>query len=321
MRIPTWCSTATLACNGQTLPTAAGDDGYVAVRRTWQAGDQLTLTLPPTPRVQTGDHLNQGKACCWHGPLVLAADAALDPHGNERVRLASTDVAIRPEPATGLYRDWPHAQVFRIATATGPTVLAPFATAGVGTRADRGDDQAQAWDAKAGSNGSRYRVWLRIAGQATGDGNLASDGTESRSRPGNQPGSLIDGGLVVTYDGTKPDQDWYAVTLAQPTVIGRVVFAHGKTFHDGGWFDASAGRPQVQVQAAVGGAWTTVGSLTDYPATTAIDAAKIKEGQRFTCTLATPTTAVAVRVIGKPASGDAPQQAFSSSAGLAVYAR
>ena len=87
--------------------------------------------------------------------------------------------------------------------------------------------------------------------------------------------------------------------------IGRVVFAHGKTFHDGGWFDASAGKPQVQIQAAKGGPWQTVGELTDYPATTATDSAKLADGARFTCKLPAPVQALAVRVTGKPAHGDA----------------
>ena len=30
------------------------------------------------------------------------------------------------------------------------------------------------------------------------------------------------------------------MTLDQPETVSRVVFAHGQTFHDGGWFDASA---------------------------------------------------------------------------------
>lgn len=42
------------------------------------------------------------------------------------------------------------------------------------------------------------------------------------------------------------------------------------------------------------------------------------EKMRFTCT---PVTALAVRVIGKPACGNNPQQSFSSCAGLAVYER
>jgi hypothetical protein len=98
--------------------------------------------------------------------------------------------------------------------------------------------------------------------------------------------------------------------------VGRVVFLHGKTFHDGGWFDTSAGKPKVQIQATKGSVWKTVGELADYPATTAVDSANLAEGANFRCKLAEPIEAVAVRVVGKPACGDAPQQAFSSCGGL-----
>jgi uncharacterized protein len=106
------------------------------------------------------------------------------------------------------------------------------------------------------------------------------------------------------------------VTLDAPATIGRVVFMHGKNFHDGGWFDASAGKPKVQVQREKGGAWETVGELADYPDTTAKNNAKLKQGQPFTLRLPSPVRAVAVRVLGVPASGDNLKQAFASCAEL-----
>ena len=48
---------------------------------------------------------------------------------------------------------------------------------------------------------------------------VLEDGRESRSRQGNQNGSIIDGdpsSVVVTYDGSTAKQDWFAVTLAAP---------------------------------------------------------------------------------------------------------
>ncbi|MEI7954042.1 MAG: SUMF1/EgtB/PvdO family nonheme iron enzyme [Verrucomicrobiota bacterium] len=150
------------------------------------------------------------------------------------------------------------------------------------------------------------------------DGSLPT-AAESRSRAGNVQGSLIEGRVVTTFDGTKQEQDWYALTLAKLSPVGWVVFTHGSIFHDGGWFDTSKGKPQVQVQAVKDGPWKMVGELTDYPATTATDSKSIQNDSRFACTLASPVTALAVRVIGRPACGDNPEQSFSSSAGLTVY--
>jgi len=143
--------------------------------------------------------------------------------------------------------------------------------------------------------------------------------SESQSRIGNAKGSLIKGTLITTYDGSKQEQDWYAVTLAQASNVGWVVFTHGITVHDGGWFDTSKEKPKVQVQAVKDGPWMTVGELTDYPATTATDNKSIKNHARFACALATPVKALAVRVIGQPACGDVPARSMSSSAGLAAY--
>jgi len=95
-------------------------------------------------------------------------------------------------------------------------------------------------------------------------------GQESRSRQGNVQGSINDGApgsFVVTFDGQMADEDWYAVTLDQPVTIRRVVFVSGNIFHDGGWFDASAGKPRIQVQREPGSEWETVAEIADYPAT------------------------------------------------------
>jgi DUF1680 family protein len=317
LRIPTWCSNATLKLGGKTLPMTVGEDGYVAVRRTWQAGDRLNLVLPPNARVVAGEHNNLGRAAICYGPLVLATDTALDPAG-ERIQLNSTDIgalSLTPEPAKGIFHDWSDAQVFRITSMGNSALLAPISTAG------------------ADKKSTCYRVWLPFTSQP--GANLAVGGTESVSRTRTPPGahvdqraggwgSIIDGGEVLTYNNTKQDQDWYAVTLAKPASVGRVVFIHSWAFPSGGWFDTSAGKPQVQVQTEKDGPWTTVGELKSYPATTATDAKVLgphSSGTRYTCTLSKPVTALAVRVIGKPACGNDPKQSFSSCMGMEIYER
>ena len=177
--------------------------------------------------------------------------------------------------------------------------------------------------ADAGATGGIYRVWLRAPGvTAAHDGSLLADGEESRSRPGNVLGSIVDGdaaSFVVTYNGRPAQQDWFAVALDRPVSFRRVVFAHGKSFHDGGWFDASAGKPQVQVQRKPHGAWERIGLLAGYPPTTATSDAGLKPGQSFTLCLPGPVSAVAVRVLGVPACGDSPKQAFSSCGELQAF--
>ena len=309
LRIPAWCNTYSLHPN---YPKKIGRDGYLVVHRQWKSGDTVELKLKLEPRVLVGDHLNEGKVAVLYGPLVLAADEALLANDGQpslnALALAKPGAApfiVTPENAPPDRRTWPGAQCFRVASVTpNNTVstarLVPFADAGI--------------------TGARYKVWLPIAGNSSH--NAALDGRESRSRPGNLSGSINDGdpaSFVVTYDSTKAGEDWFAVTLPAPVKIKRIVFIHGKNFHDGGWFDTSAGKPRIQIQRTPEGAWETIGELSDYPETTAAkgdDARLTWANKQFTFRLPVPTSVVAARVIGRPASGDNPAQAFVSCSEL-----
>jgi DUF1680 family protein len=314
LRIPAWHGKVSLHQLFATPVNVKNSaDGYATIRRTWNQGDKVELDLKLEPRLVLGEYKNQNKAAVLYGPLVLAADSALT--GGKAVnslKLASanlTDLAVTAEPAPEQMKTWPGAQAFCITAMTrktAPTIrirLVPFAD--------------------AGATGSHYRVWLPLppTKDSPESDNLLEDGTESRSRAGNADGSIFGGGFVVTFNGQSAKEDWYAVALDHPVTVGSVAFRHGKTFHDGGWFDTSAGKPKVQIQATKDGAWKTVGELADYPATTATDSANLAEGAAFRCKLAEPVEAVAVRVVGKPACGDAPQQAFSSCGGLRALPR
>jgi hypothetical protein len=309
-RIPAWCRESTVKVNGKPVDVRTSDDGYAAINRTWAKADKVELNFKLEPRVIVGDHKNAGKVAVMYGPLVLAADTALpgtDGMQLSAIRIANTDLAalsISPEPAPDPVKSWSNARVFRInAVSRGKPVeirLIPFAD--------------------AGSLGENYKVWLFQYAGSKGD--LLLEGSESRSRQGNADGSINDGEVhtdVVTYDGQPAAEDWYAVTLEQPVTIVRVLFAHGKTFHDGGWFDASAGKPHIQIQTGKGGGWEDVGELKDYPATTAVNAGALREGATFGCLLPDPVKVFGVRVIGKPTSGDNPNQAFSSCGDLQAF--
>jgi len=311
LRVPAWCKKSSIEPSGAKI----GADGYATLRRTWKSGDTITLKLKFEPRIDVGDYMNQGKAAVLYGPLVLAADAALlDADAQQtlndlalaKAKLATLDIT--PEAATGEWKTWPGAQLFRLNAVTRPggkkftTRLVPFADAGM--------------------NGERFKIWLPIAGQPLA--NPLLDGVESRSRPGNLTGSINDDDLqtsVTTFDGKPAAEDWFSVTLSKPATAKRVVFTPGKTFHNGGWFDTSAGKPRVQIQRAAGGAWETIGELGDYSKTTAAVGKFAWEKTQFTLKLETPVTFFAIRVIGVPASGDNPQQAFSSCAELQAFTR
>jgi hypothetical protein len=280
----------------------------VVAPRKWNDGDSVTATFTIAARLVTGEHTNKDCQALLWGPLVLAFDAKRNPGlpAPSSVALATTGDAT---PEVKPLQDHPPAFEVAVCSAADaqpkPATFVPFA--------------------EASRDGGRFQVWLRSAEKlapAQG-GSLFANSQESRSRHGNLEASITDGDpdtAVVTFDGKNADEDWFAVQAAEPVTFKRVVFMHGRSFHDGGWFDASAGKPKVQVLREKGGTWETVGALDDYPATTAANNGGLKDGQAFTLKLKEPVKALGLRVIGKPASGDGPGQAFSSCAELQAHA-
>jgi len=325
LRIPAWCRDSKAVVNGKTLQTQCATDGYMHIKRSWRKGDQIDLAFKLEPRVIIGDHKNDGKIAVLYGPLVLAADAALLSRGDlngpalplKTLAAAGPNVEaldITPEAAPPEVRSWTGARVFRLNAARRGAMgslepgsrtaarLIPFAD--------------------AGGTGTDYKVWLPLA-STNSAGNVLIEGIEARSRRGNLGGSINDDDFhsaAVTWDGKPASEDWFSVTLNQPIEIGRIDFAHGMTFHDGGWFDTSISKPLVQVRRTSEGPWETVGELGSYTATTSTNAGGLRAGEVFSCRLNQPVKACGVRVVGKPACGDSPQQAFASCSELQAFA-
>lgn len=265
----------------------------------WLGGRELAatgkhrdgFTTSVSVRWIEGDHGNAGRDAYSFGPWVLACEASGGVPAPTRAVVKET-----PHPVGG--RRFLAAVVPR----GGAQVVGSFVPF-----------------ADAGADGRAYAVWMPgrdfVWPART---SLLADGAESRSRDGNQPGSICDDDpktFAVTFDGTLQDEDWYAVAPDAPVEIRRVVFRHGRAFHDGGWF---VGAPQVEAWTRPDGPWELLGTLDGYPATTATDPAGLVDGQPFALTLPAPTRVWAVRVRGVPAHGDNPKQTFSSCAELAA---
>jgi hypothetical protein len=304
IRVPAWAAPLAMREKGGVSLKADLRDGWaVLAPREWKDGDQIALKFNLSARLIPGEYGNAGLAALAWGPFVLAYDQNLNP---------------------GL----PASRAIGVTEAQPPLVLKPGSSLAFQGRV-RGRASGEPMTATfvpfadAGSTGGAYRVWLRAPGKEDPSLSVLLDGEEACSREGNQDGSIIDddpGSIVVTFNSESAKEDWYAVALREPVTIDRVVFMHGRTFHDGGWFDAGKGKPKVQVQRSKDAPWEIVGELADYPLATATEAKDLKPGQAFTLRLSSPTKAIAVRVIGAPACGDSPKQAFSSCAELQAFA-
>jgi uncharacterized protein len=326
LRLPPWSENAALRVNGNRTPTVKGADGYVTIRRAWKRDDLIELAFELKAQVVIGDHLNQGKIAVLYGPLVLTADAALLPQlpGTTPERplplsaiaapgLTLSALNLKPESAPPELKFWSGAQLFRMNAVLRRT----FAN----TRRGTPIQIRLVPFADAGETGSEYRVWIPLP-VSRANGNVLLDSNESRSREGNVSGSVNDDSaqsFVVTFDGGPAAEDWFAVVLDEPVSVNRLVFVQGRLFHDGGWFDASAGKPCFQAQLQQNGTWQKLAVLEQYPGTTETNPMGLKEGDRFQCRLAEPLKIWGLRVVGKPACGDNPQQAFSSCAELQAF--
>ena len=319
LRIPAWCPSPELRVNDQPVQAEPGADGYVVLRREWQPGDRVQLQLKLEPRVIVGDHKNEGRLAVMYGPLVLAADEALlgdnecllNAVGVPSTKLAALQVV--PEPAPEKLKTWPGAEIFRI----NGIVCQPTSSRKPGTPLKLGLVPF----ADAGATGTAYKIWLPYEAPRA-DRNLLMDGIEVRSRKPNA-GSIIDDNpetIASTFNTKRAPQDWFGVELDEPVTVGRVVFTHGKSFRDGGWFDTTGGKPRMEIQSAPKGPWVPLGDLADYPATTATSPGGLKGGERITCQLPKPVALFGLRVIGKPAGGDNPKQAFATCAELEAFA-
>ncbi|MGA2863862.1 MAG: glycoside hydrolase family 127 protein [Verrucomicrobiota bacterium] len=73
LRRPAWAATAfAVALNGQPLQLAGGPGSWVSLRRAWQSGDALAVTMPFSLRLE-GFADNPDRFAFLNGPLVLCA--------------------------------------------------------------------------------------------------------------------------------------------------------------------------------------------------------------------------------------------------------
>jgi hypothetical protein len=78
IRIPGWTTGASVKINNQVLEAVADPGSYLAIRRIWQDGDTLSISLPMELRQEAlpGD---DSVAAVLYGPLVLAANMGPGP--------------------------------------------------------------------------------------------------------------------------------------------------------------------------------------------------------------------------------------------------
>ena len=91
LRIPAWSRTATVAVNGKDVAAHAGE--YTAIRRLWQAGDEVKLHFDMSPRLITANPRvpeDAGKVAVQRGPLIYCLEHVDQPAAIPDLALAAT---------------------------------------------------------------------------------------------------------------------------------------------------------------------------------------------------------------------------------------
>jgi hypothetical protein len=289
------------------LPGARAESGWIVVPpRQWRHGDRVSITFQIGAHEIDGTAWNQGRVALGWGPLVLG-------YRTERAD------AIVPS-AFDFYAGYPYPPItqqrprvpWRVGNHLAPSgvlaaELAPFAL--------------------LGADGGPTRVWLSRAGTLSHDdgGDVLSvfhGATESRSSGDLRRGSVAvydPAAFASTEDGQAHDEEWFALERADPVTFGRIMVVHGRTLVHGGWFDASAQPPRLQVRDGAGEQWRTVATVTGYPATTATDNGGLRGGETFEVVLDHPVTATGLRLLGRGSCGDYGPAVFATCARLAAF--
>ena len=288
VRVPKWVQVPLstdnfkLTVNGQ--PDGfAGLEGYATVRpRQWKDGDGVKLSYRLGPRLIPGRFGNADRAALAWGPFVLAYDEARNP-GLPRasaVGLARESTTLLLQPRTSLV--FQGSVVGRMGDGPKEANFVPFAD--------------------AGSTGGEYRVWLRAPG-VNATTTLMADAHESRSRQGNQNGSIIDGdpgSFVVTYDGTAAKEDWYAVTIPRRRRSLASCSSTARASMTAAGLTRMAANPRCrfngprEVRGRRSASWADIRPRR--PPTAVIS----RTARRLNVVLAHPVSGVAVRVLGVP---------------------
>jgi DUF1680 family protein len=99
LRIPGWCSGATLKVGGEPVDPIKKRKGYACIRRTWKPGDVVELDLPmPIERMRADPRVeaDRGRVALQRGPIVYCLEAA-DSTGNVRNCALPRDAKLTPE--------------------------------------------------------------------------------------------------------------------------------------------------------------------------------------------------------------------------------
>ena len=235
-----------LKVNGAAVPLVL-DKGYVALRRTWRAGDVIALTLPmPVRRVLAHDGVeaDRNRVALQRGPIVYAAE--WPDHPNKRVRnlllpdSSALSAEFRPTLLNGVtvITGQAYGLAFDAAGKVARTEQ-PFTAIPYYAWANRGRGEMLVWIPRVASV-ARPTPWPTVATTST-----VSVSGKSRRNPkmindGEAPPSSIDPASYFDWWPAKGTAEWVEYAFQKPAAVSEVEIY---------WFD-DTGQGEVRVPAS-----------------------------------------------------------------------
>jgi uncharacterized protein len=345
LRVPDWVTHFEVQNGSQTLTGKAGQ--MLDITQTWRPSSTLTIRMDLPTRPLRGTHTYRDYVALRRGPQVLALEKALNPAVPYLHRVGignSSDAPIVDSAAVP--SGWAEHQVYETEAVAGlpettdqlrlekrKVRLVPFADAhnycAWLTRSDRmrRDIPSATAYARAGVSVVNLRL------EPTDAGHIPTDVAEFLTDEDPATCCTVDprDPGIPQYMGAPPgkrgDLVWFAAMLEVPGSISRVIFRHGAVSPEGGWFDTSESKPQIEVARSaiptwgdsffpdLGKAvWERVSAVDLYPMTSQTPPSGLPDGQVFEVRFPQPLTVYAVRVVGKPGGN------FASCGELSAYA-
>lgn len=156
--------------------------------------------------------------------------------------------------------------------------------------------------------------------------NLVAGGRVVASGYDSMPYYLYDGdqngSLFTTQNGELQQNAYIGILRNRRMTIERLLIVGGLALENGGWWDSSSGKPEIQIMANPGADWTTVMTLDAYPTLDGVDMAAAQAGFQelpWEVTFNPPINAVGIRLHGVGATGNNPQQSFVSLSEIRAY--
>ena len=101
LRIPGWAESAEIRVNGSVTADNPGTGHYYRVKRRWNSGDTVTLTMPMEVKLMTGHPLAQevrGQVAVQRGPIVYCVESVDLPKGVDVSEvIIPSDIELKPQ--------------------------------------------------------------------------------------------------------------------------------------------------------------------------------------------------------------------------------